>query len=92
MVQLTKHLSSKDLQSVTKQFGQNSEKAYVYNIIDPRTPVQCCVWKYLRKMFLANYPTLFRVGEGGIVFYAEQYLEMRRYVYILYHCPKTFCH
>ena len=34
-------------------------------------------------MFLASDPTLFRVGEGGIVFYAEQYLEMRRYVYII---------
>jgi hypothetical protein len=34
-------------------------------------------------MFLASDPTLFWVGEGGIVFYAEQYLEMRRYVYII---------
>jgi hypothetical protein len=34
-------------------------------------------------MFLASDPTLFRVGEGGTVFYAEQYLEMRRYVYII---------
>jgi hypothetical protein len=25
------------------------------------------VWKYLHKMFLASHPTLFRVGEGGIV-------------------------
>jgi hypothetical protein len=33
--------------------------------------------------FLASDPTLFRVGEGGIVFYAEQYLEMGRYVYII---------
>jgi hypothetical protein len=51
---------------VTKQFGQNSKRAYIYNIIDP-PPVQCCVWKYPRKMFLASHPTLFRVEEGGIV-------------------------
>jgi hypothetical protein len=69
--------------SVTKHFGQNSKRAYIYNIIEPRTPVQCCVWKYLPKMFLASDPTLFRVGEGVTVFYAEQYLEMRRYVYII---------
>jgi hypothetical protein len=37
----------------------------------------------VRKMFPTSNPTLFRVGEGGIVFYAEQYLEMRRYVYII---------
>ena len=42
-----------------------------------------CVEIPVRKMFLASNPTLFRVGEGGIVFYAEQYLEMRRYVYII---------
>jgi hypothetical protein len=34
-------------------------------------------------MFLSSDPTLFRVGEGVTVFYAEQYLEMRRYVYII---------
>jgi hypothetical protein len=34
-------------------------------------------------MILASDPTLFTVGEGGIVFYAEQYLEIRRYVYII---------
>jgi hypothetical protein len=33
----------------------------------PAHAPQCCVWKYLHKMFLASHPTLFRVGEGGIV-------------------------
>jgi hypothetical protein len=51
----------------------------------PAPPVQCCASKYLRKMFLASDPKLFRVeeGGGGIVFYAEQYLEIRRYVFII---------
>jgi hypothetical protein len=72
------------IQSVTKQFGQNSKSGvHLQHNRPPAPPVQCCVWKYLRKMFPASAPTLFRVGEGGIVFYAEQYLEIRRYVHII---------
>jgi hypothetical protein len=69
--------SGAELQSVTNHFVHLQPNRL------PAPPFQCSVWKYLPKMFLASDPTLFRVREGVTVFYAEQYLEMRRYVYII---------
>ena len=77
------------LQSVTKPFGQNSKRAYVYNIIEPRTPVG----KYLRKMFLASArPNVVQGGGGSDSVIMLNSIWKCVNMYILYHCPKTLCH
>ena len=83
------------LKSVTKHFGQNSKRAYIYNIIDrPHPPFNVLYGNTCAKCSLPGTQHCLGWGSRGgrdSGFMLNSIWKCGD-MYILYHCPKTFCH